>query len=167
MNPLPPQDPNQPPNSIPPSPYGGQPPQQPPFGQQQPPYGQQPPPFGQPQPPYGQQPQQPYYQQSPYGGGNLPSANGGTILGLGIASIFCCGVVLGPIAWVMGNKSLQLIDTGQANPTERGNVVAGRICGMVGTGLWCAYFIVNIITFIIAFSSAASHPHMQTMPGSF
>ena len=58
---------------------------------------------------------------------------GTTILVLGILSIVVCGL-LGPFAWNMGNKTLREID---ANPSvvysNRGNVAAGRICGMIGT----------------------------------
>lgn len=108
MNPQQPYDPNQPPQPYNPN---------------------QPPPYNPNQPP-NVYPPPPYYQQNQYPG-YLPSANGGTILFLGIISFFCFGIVLGPVAWVMGNSSLALIDSGQANPMERGNVAARRICGML------------------------------------
>ena len=58
---------------------------------------------------------------------------GTTILVLGILSIVVCGI-LGPFAWNMGNQTLREID---ANPSvvysNRGNVAAGRICGMIAT----------------------------------
>ena len=59
--------------------------------------------------------------------------DGTTILVLGILSLVVCGV-LGPFAWNMGNKALREMN---ANPgvvyRNRGNVTAGRICGMVAS----------------------------------
>ena len=67
---------------------------------------------------------------------------------MGIVSLFCFGVVLGPIAWILGNQALAAIDAGQADPGERGNVTAGRVCGIIGTCLnliglliWGLYFL--------------------------
>jgi hypothetical protein len=59
--------------------------------------------------------------------------DGTTILVLGILSLVVCGI-LGPFAWNMGNKALREMN---ANPgvvyRNRGNVTAGRICGMVAS----------------------------------
>jgi hypothetical protein len=57
-----------------------------------------------------------------------------TVLVLGILSLVVCHV-LGPIAWSMGNEELRRIDQGQAPAFARGNVTAGRVCGIVGTAL--------------------------------
>lgn len=73
----------------------------------------------------------------PYGGAPygrmMEHPQGTTILVLGILSLVVCGV-LGPFAWSMGNRALREID---ANPsvqyTNRGNVTAGRICGMISS----------------------------------
>lgn len=69
----------------------------------------------------------------------------GTILTLGILSLFCCGIILAPIAWVMGNRALGLIDNGNADPNERSVVVAGRALGIIGTFVWVIYLIVWMI----------------------
>ena len=61
----------------------------------------------------------------------LPS-NGTTVLVLGILSVTICGL-LGPLAWHYGNDELRRIDGGMANPLKRGEVVAGRILGMIAT----------------------------------
>ncbi len=57
------------------------------------------------------------------------------MLVLGILSLAVCGI-LGPIAWIKGNTALNEI---KANPSvtygNRGSIVAGRICGMVASGL--------------------------------
>jgi len=129
MNPQSPYDPNQPP----------------PYDPNQPPSVYPPPPT-------------PYYQQTPYGG-FLPSANGSTILTIGILSFFCFGFILGPIAWVMGNSALKLIDSGQANPAERGSVEAGRICGIVSLCLHGGLLLVYGAFVILGFIAAATQSH--------
>lgn len=57
------------------------------------------------------------------------------MLVLGILSLAVCGI-LGPIAWIKGSTALNEI---KANPSvtygNRGSIVAGRICGMVASGL--------------------------------
>jgi predicted Zn finger-like uncharacterized protein len=62
---------------------------------------------------------------------------GALILIVGIFSIVMpcplTGVILGPIAWIMGNTDIQEIRTGQMDPDGEGLVNAGRICGMIGT----------------------------------
>lgn len=57
---------------------------------------------------------------------------GTLILVLGILSIFVCGIVLGPIAWVMGNNDLREISAGTMDPSGKDMTNAGRICGMIG-----------------------------------
>ncbi|MEQ1701823.1 MAG: DUF4190 domain-containing protein, partial [Ilumatobacteraceae bacterium] len=76
--------------------------------------------------------------------------NGTTVLVLGILSLVACGV-LGPIAWGMGNSALKEMN---AEPNvvwnNRGNITAGRICGMIGTAflaLGLAWFILWITVF--------------------
>lgn len=59
--------------------------------------------------------------------------DGTTILVLGILSLVVCGI-LGPFAWNMGNRATREMN---ANPgvvyRNRGNITAGRICGMIAT----------------------------------
>ena len=59
--------------------------------------------------------------------------NGTAVLVLGILSLVACGVC-GPFAWSMANTALREMD---AQPgvtfSNRGNVTAGRICGIIGT----------------------------------
>lgn len=57
-----------------------------------------------------------------------------TVLVLGILSLMLC-CVMGPIAWSMGNEELRRIDVGQTPDLARGSVVAGRICGIIGTAM--------------------------------
>ena len=58
-----------------------------------------------------------------------------TILVLGILSLVVCQI-LGPIAWVMGQRVRREMD---AHPevtwTNRGSVTAGWVCGIIGSVL--------------------------------
>ena len=44
---------------------------------------------------------------------------GTLILVLGIVSIFVCGIILGPIAWVMGNNDLREMSAGTMDPSGK------------------------------------------------
>jgi len=115
-------------SDAPPPGWGGPPPppQQPPNQGPYPAnYGQQPPP-----PPAG------YTAYNPQGSGGAnyrTYPQGTTILVLGILSFFCFGIVLGTIAAIMGTKALREIDSDPSTTyTNRGQVNAGRICGIIG-----------------------------------
>ena len=102
----------------------------------------QPPPY----PPPG-----PYGPPSPYGypppGYGIEHPQGTTILVLGILSLVVCGL-LGPFAWVMGGRALAEIDAAPPGYfRNRGNVVAGRICGMIASIL----LIVGVVILILVF----------------
>ncbi len=59
---------------------------------------------------------------------------GVVILVLGILAIviYFLGLILGGIAWHMGNEELRRMDAGLSDPTGRGMVTAGKICGIIG-----------------------------------
>lgn len=147
--------------------YGEQPPQ---YGQQPPQYGQQPPQYGQQPPQYGQQPQydpsygqqppgqpgQPYPAAPEYPGGGsygAPPGQPSNTMGLvsmilGIASIplVCCfyiGVPLGIAAAVLGFLGKKKAE--QALATNRGQAMAGLICGSVAVGLGVLGIILSVI----------------------
>ncbi len=64
--------------------------------------------------------------------------NGSTYLVLGILSLVLCPL-LGPVAWSMSNNALSVLDQYEAQTgdiSQRGLVVAGRICGIIGTALF-------------------------------
>ena len=66
---------------------------------------------------------------------NPNPVNGATILTLGILSLVLC-LPLGPIAWAMSNNALNVLDVYEpkANDySQRGMVVAGRVCAIIGT----------------------------------
>lgn len=78
----------------------------------------------------------------PLGAGDYPPRRAPTphrgtiILVLGICSIVfsgCLGVILGPIAWTMGNTDLAAIRAGRMGREGEGLTNAGRICGIIGT----------------------------------
>lgn len=81
----------------------------------------------------------------PYGGYPSPShPQAVVVLVLGIVSIVACQV-LGPVAWVMGNRALGEIDASGGAIGGRDQVQAGRICGIIGTvllGLSVLFFVV-------------------------
>lgn len=63
--------------------------------------------------------------------------NGSTCLVMGILSLVLCPL-LGPVAWSMSNGALSVLDRYEAETgdiSQRGLVVAGRICGIIGTVL--------------------------------
>ena len=85
-----------------------------------------------------------------YGGAYPVPARGGTILVFGILSLVVCSI-LGPIAWSMGNEELRRIERGEVDPSTRGNVTAGRVCGMIASIL----IIIAVAFFMFAFVLAA------------
>ncbi|MGI9602061.1 MAG: DUF4190 domain-containing protein [Acidimicrobiales bacterium] len=106
----------------------------------------------------------PTYQQPPtaappqpgYGAGGFPVEHpkGTTVLILGICSLVVCGI-LGPVAWAMGNTALAEIDAAPGRYSNRGNVVAGRICGMVATA-FMALAVVGVIILVIAAAGSST-----------
>jgi hypothetical protein len=87
-----------------------------------------PPPTGPPPPP-----PPPASGSGSFEGVSRPHPRGVTVLVLGILSFFCLGIVLGPIAIVMGTNTLKEIDANPLAYNNRGQVNAGRICGIIGT----------------------------------
>jgi hypothetical protein len=84
---------------------------------------------------------------------DLMPHRGSAVLTIGIISIVGCficpiiSVIMGPIAWTMGNTDTKEIRTGRMDPDGEGTTTAGKICGIVGTVLglifvlgMCAYF---------------------------
>ncbi len=130
--------------------------QQPGYGEQ-PGYGQQA--YGQPG--YGQQPG--YGYQPQWGTAGTEHPQGTTILVLGIMSLVLtsvCGIgmLLGPVAWIMGNSALKEIDANPGAYSNRGNVQGGRICGIIATVLLIlavAFFAFFIVIAAVGSSSSS------------
>lgn len=67
---------------------------------------------------------------------------GGTVLALGIISLACLlmwcapvGVILGLVAWVMGQRDLRKMKSGLMDDNGRGMTQGGWICGIIGVVL--------------------------------
>lgn len=78
-------------------------------------------------PPYGAAPVPPY-------GPPRDHERAVTVLVLGILGLVLCQV-LGPVAWIMGNRVVREIDASGGQLGGRSTANAGRICGIVGTVL--------------------------------
>jgi hypothetical protein len=86
-------------------------------------------------PPQQQNPYAPpggYGAPEPFGGGGPPREAPGAkqALILGIVSLFCCGIVLGPFAIVNANKAKQAIAM-DPSLTGGGMATAGMILGII------------------------------------
>lgn len=127
-----PSDPTPPPGQQPPPP-GYQPPP-PGYGNQPPNWGSAyPPPPQYPPPGYGYPPPQ-FAPQAPKHGQATPAMIFGIV---SLAGLFACvlPILLAPVAWILGAKAVKEID---ANPTAfsgRSEANAGKIMGIIGTGL--------------------------------
>ena len=78
-----------------------------------------------------------------------------TILVLGILGLVLCQI-LGPFAWVMGNKELAAIDAGKRPPENRGTAQAGKILGIISTvmlGIGIVFAIFFIVLLIVGSAS--------------
>ncbi|MFG2074376.1 DUF4190 domain-containing protein [Nonomuraea maritima] len=81
--------------------------------------------------------------------------NGTTILVLGILSLVICSF-LGPFAWVMGTKALRQIDSSGYVFDNRGQVQAGRICGIIATVLLGLGLVFAVFAFVVAIVAGAA-----------
>ena len=90
-----------------------------------------------------------------WGSASREHPSGTTILVLGILSLVVCGV-LGPFAWSMANNALREIDSQPGvHWSNRGNVTAGRICGIIGTCILGAS-VVMLLLWIALFAGVAT-----------
>jgi hypothetical protein len=79
---------------------------------------------------------------------------GTIILMFGIISLVPCGLqLLGPVAWIMGNRALATIDANPSWFTNRSTVNAGRICGIIGT----AELVITIAILIFSFAVGSNN----------
>lgn len=129
-------------------------PPNPPYDSGQNPYGQSGQ-GGQPNP-YGQGGQG--YPQGQYGGYGGPPADhpqSTTVLVLGIVSLVVCSI-LGPFAWVMGNRVVREIDASGGQLGGRSSANAGRICGIIASVLLTLAILGTIVFVIIAVAAGTS-----------
>lgn len=83
-----------------------------------------------------------------YGPPQVEHPQGTVVLVLGILAIVACQI-LGPFAWVMGNRAMKEIDATPGRYSNRGLVNAGRICGIVGSVLLGVYLVAGILYVIV------------------
>jgi hypothetical protein len=91
------------------------------------------------------------------------ATNGSTILVLGILSLVICGL-LGPVAWIMGNNALKELNYEGVDQSDRGLVVAGRICGIVATALMIAAIFIWCLVAGTIFTSKTSKTPTPNSP---
>jgi predicted Zn finger-like uncharacterized protein len=72
---------------------------------------------------------------------------------LGILSFFIAGIILGPMAWVMGNNDLREMDAGRMDPAGRSATSTGRVCGMISTILHIGGLAVGVLFMLVYFGA--------------
>lgn len=106
-------------------------------------------------PPYGPPPQYGYPPPN-YG---MEHPQGTTVLVLGILSLVICGLI-GPFAWSMGNRVLAEMDRSPGYYSNRGQVSAGRICGIVASILLIVAVVGIVIFLAVATTVSTSSDHV-------
>ena len=86
---------------------------------------------------------------SAYSAGPPNASNAVTAFVLGILGVILCPL-LGPVAWVLGRRGEQEIDSSGGTLGGRGLATAGKILGMVGT-----FFMVLVIAAGLALLAGA------------
>jgi hypothetical protein len=107
------------------------------------------------QPPYGTG-----YPYAAYGyaaGYAREHPQGTAVLILGIVSVVACGLA-GPFAWVMGNNAMRDVEQYPYAYTNRNNIQAGRILGIIGTVLLAlqVLFVVGILVLALIGASTGT-----------
>jgi hypothetical protein len=81
----------------------------------------------------------------------LAPHRGDTIQLLGILSFFIAGIILGPMAWVMGSNDLKEMDAGRMDPAGRSATSTGRLCGMISTFLHIGGMVISFGILVLYF----------------
>lgn len=82
----------------------------------------------------------------------MRSHRGSSILVYGILGLVVCPL-LGVAAWRMGTDDLHEMEFGQMDPSGRDMTNAGRICGMVGTGILIFQLAIVFVALLLALLS--------------
>lgn len=120
--------------------------------------------------------------QTPWTPPPQPSAargRGATILTLGIVGLVtailsivgpcCClcafgapvSVVLGLMAWLMGNADLERVRLGLIDPTGYGQTQAGRVCGIVAVIVGGVMFVVDALLGVLSAVLSLTAQHVR------
>lgn len=92
------------------------------------------------QPPAGEAPQGPggpVGAASPTGAAGSGAGNATLVLVLGIISLVCCCLPLGPVVWYLGREELRGIAEGRIPAVNEGTAKAGLILGIITTCFLC------------------------------
>lgn len=76
------------------------------------------------------------------------------ILVFGILSFVVCPF-FGVAAWMMGDTDLREMAHGRMDPSGRDMTKAGRICGMVGTGILGLQLVIILVAALVMLLSGA------------
>jgi len=82
---------------------------------------------------------------------------GTLILVLGILGLVLTCIPISIAAWVMGSGDLKEMDAGAMDPSGRSVTVAGKVCGIIGTILFCVVVLAAIAFFALFGFAALSH----------
>ena len=63
----------------------------------------------------------------------LAAHRGGLVLTLGILSLICFGIILGPIACLLASADLRAMAEGRMDPSGEAMTRRGQVCGIIGT----------------------------------
>ncbi|MFN4259493.1 MAG: DUF4190 domain-containing protein [Gemmataceae bacterium] len=74
---------------------------------------------------------------------------GTMILVFGILSLFICGPIFGPMAWIMGNGDLEKMRQGIMDPSGEQLTNVGKILGMIGTILAVILIVGYCLLFVV------------------
>ncbi len=76
---------------------------------------------------------------------------------LGILALVCCQV-LGPVAWIVGGKAVREIDASAGRLGGRGQAMAGKVLGIIGTVL----MVLAIVYFVLIIGLVVSGRTSET-----
>jgi predicted Zn finger-like uncharacterized protein len=96
---------------------------------------------------------------------------GGTVLGLGIASLILSmiyvfaliGMPLGLAAWLMGRSDLRKMREGLMDPDGRKKTKDGWLCGIIGTFVSLFYSLITVL-YLVLFILVENQPVVQPQP---
>lgn len=131
------------------------------MSQETPPPGEQPPHASQPNwgsaypPPPGSYPAPPPGYGPYQGPPKHPNATTSMVLGIvSVAGGIMCWLplFLSPVAWIMGAKAVREIDASRGAQTGRGEAVAGKVLGIVGTVLLVLALAGIVLLIVLSFT---------------
>lgn len=67
------------------------------------------------------------------GAANTNSSAAITALVLSVLGLFCCGGLLSPFGWYLGQQELKAVDAGRSSPANRPLALIAVVVGIVGT----------------------------------